>query len=63
MSEFSDKLRQFVNLEVKDDNDYIKHLQFIKNNCQHWDDEDVADVLGKMLVYYFEANRRLVVDD
>lgn len=63
MSEFSDKLRQFVNLEVKDDNDYIKHLQFIKDNCQHWDDEDVADVLGKMLVYYFEANRRLVVDD
>lgn len=63
MSDFLDKLSQFIKLEVKDDNDYIEHLQFIKDNRQHWDEPNTKDYLDKLLVYYFEANKRTFVDD
>lgn len=63
MSEFSDKLRQFIKLEVKKDDDYREHHNYIRDNRKYWGDKDVADVLGEMLAYYFEANRRLTVDN
>lgn len=62
MSEFSDKVHDIVNADFAKDNDYVEHLDYIRNNRDHWNDADVAADLGIMLAYYFEANRRLVVD-
>ncbi len=62
MSEFSDKVHGIVQTDLAADREYAGHLDYIKSNRDHWDDADVAADLGKMLTYYFEANRRLVVD-
>ena len=62
MSEFSDKVHDIVNADFAKDNDYVEHLDYIRNNRDCWDDVDVAADLGRMLAYYFEANRRLAVD-
>lgn len=62
MSEFSDKVHEIVNADFAADKDYVEHLDYIRNNRVLWEDADVATDFGRMLVYYFEANRRLAVD-
>ncbi len=62
MSEFSDKVHDIVNADFAKDNDYVEHLDYIRNNRDCWDDVDVAADLCRILTFYFEANRRLAVD-